>query len=112
MNRPRYCPWVPRPTHEKNGRIMVDKWTPVVFGYCPQDDQCGSCAGTGFKPNILLNVGRPSDTVACPFCDPQRYRKEVEKLGKWKPTPAKDASKGDADKSASAKPKGPAGGGH
>lgn len=93
MARPRICPWVTRPSHGKNGRIMVDKWIPVVFGYCPQDDDCASCAGTGFKPNILLNVGRPSDTVACPCCDPARYRKEVAKTGKWSPAEPKGAGK-------------------
>ena len=92
MPRPKYCPWVTRPSHGKNGRIMVDKWIPVVAGYCPVTDDCASCAGTGHKPNILLNVGRPSDTVACPYCEPAKYRKEVQKLGKWSP-PATPASK-------------------
>ncbi len=85
--RPRYCPWVTRPSHGKNGRLVVDKWTPVVQGYCPVIGDCASCAGTGFKPNIVLNVGRPQDSVACPYCTPDRYKKELEKLGKWKPAP-------------------------
>jgi uncharacterized Zn-finger protein len=76
---------VTRPSHDKNGRIMVDKWKPVAFGYCPQDPECASCAGTGYKPNILLNVGRPSDTVACPYCTPDKYRKEIERLRKASP---------------------------
>jgi hypothetical protein len=89
MARPLLCPWTTRPSHGKNGRIIVDKWLPVAFGYCPQVEDCASCAGTGFKPNIVINVGRPTDTVACPFCFPERYRKEVEKLGKLQP-PADD----------------------
>lgn len=83
--RPRFCPWVTRPTHSRNGRIQVDKWIPVVAGYCPIEVDCGSCAGTGFKPNILLNVGRPSDTVPCPYCEPVSYKKEMQRLGKWQP---------------------------
>jgi uncharacterized Zn-finger protein len=72
---------------------MVDKWIPVVAGYCPATEDCASCAGTGLKPNILLNVGRPTDTVACPYCEPAKYRQELHKLGKWSPPapPAKAA---------------------
>jgi len=84
---------VTRPTHDKNGRILVDKWIPVSPGYCPVEADCGSCAGTGFKPNILLHVGRPTDTLACPYCEPERYKKELQKLGKWTPPAPADTKK-------------------
>ena len=85
MARPRYCPWVNRPSHGKNGRLIIDKWIPVVPGYCPVTEDCASCAGTGLKPNIVLNVGRPTDTVVCPYCEPAAYRKALQKFGKWSP---------------------------
>ena len=84
MTRPRYCPWVTRPTHDRNGRLQVDGWRPVVFGYCPQTPDCASCAGTNYKPNILMQVGRETATVTCPYCAPEAYRKDVTKLRAFK----------------------------
>lgn len=78
--RPFSCPWANRPTHRKNRQLRVDAYRPIVYGYCPQDEDCGSCAGTGYKPNIELKLGRPFDYVPCPFCDPDGYKKRVERL--------------------------------
>lgn len=86
MTRLLACPWATRPTHSRNGRILVDKWKPIVYGYCPQEPDCASCAGTHYKPNILLNVGRAQDSLPCPYCDPERYRKEVDRIKKASPT--------------------------
>ncbi|MEW5852654.1 MAG: hypothetical protein AB2A00_27970 [Myxococcota bacterium] len=109
MTRPRYCPWVTRPTHEKNGRLQVDKWRPIAYGYCPQTPDCASCAGTLYKPNILMHIGRETDTVACPYCAPERYRKEVEKLKAANPRlfveePKKEEPQKQAPKAAPRKP--------
>jgi len=86
MPRPRtarpasQCPWFNRPTHQQNKKLRVDEWRPIVYGYCPQNEECGSCAGTGYKPNIVITPGRPFDYVPCPYCLPDEYRRRVEKL--------------------------------
>lgn len=79
-DRPRYCPWANHPTHNKNRKLQVDGYRPIVYGYCPQTDECGSCAGTTYKPNIVLQQGREHDTVPCPYCLPEEYRRRVERL--------------------------------
>lgn len=78
--RPESCPWQTRPTHKRNGQIQVDIAVPISYGYCSQDPDCSHCAGTGYKPNILLQLGRGTDTVPCPFCEPEKYRKAVERI--------------------------------
>lgn len=78
--RPSSCPWFNYATHSKNRQLQVDGTRPIVYGYCPQNDECGSCAGTGYKPNLLLQLGRPFDFVPCPYCLPDAYKKRVEKL--------------------------------
>lgn len=79
-DRPRSCPWWNYPTHKKNRELKVDDYRPIVYGYCAQNDDCGSCAGTTYKPNILLQLGRPFTTVPCPYCNPEDFRKRVEVL--------------------------------
>ena len=51
-----------------------------MYGYCPQAEDCASCAGSGFKPNLELKLGRPFDYVPCPYCDPDGYKRRVERL--------------------------------
>ena len=79
-DRPRACPWVNRPTHRKNRDLMVDGYRPIVYGYCPQVDDCASCAGTGYKPNLEVRKGRDFDFVPCPYCRPEDYQRRVERL--------------------------------
>ncbi len=80
MKRVAQCPWQTRPTHKRNRQIQVDGYRPIVYGYCPQDEDCASCAGTGFKPNIEVRMGRDYDFVPCPYCAPEDYKKRVERL--------------------------------
>ena len=84
-DRPRSCPWENRPTHRRNRDIQVDGYRPIVYGYCPQTDDCASCAGTTFKPNIEIWKGRDYDFVPCPYCRPEDYRRRVERLKKKLP---------------------------
>jgi len=92
------CPWVTRPTHSRNGELMVDQAVPLTYGYCAQDSDCAYCAGTGHKPNILLQLGRPFTTVPCPYCTPDKYRKLVAKLrGPAKPVERDADADADAD---------------
>ena len=79
-DRARSCPWWNYPTHQKNRDLQVDGYRPIVYGYCPQSADCASCAGTGFKPNLLLQMGRPFDFVPCPYCRPGDYTRRVERL--------------------------------
>jgi hypothetical protein len=79
-DRPRSCPWFNYPTHRKNRKLQVDGYRPIVYGYCPQTEDCGSCAGTTYKPNILLQQGREHEFVPCPYCLPEEYRRRVERL--------------------------------
>lgn len=74
------CPWQNFPTHRKNRALQVNGDQPIVYGYCAQTDACSSCAGTGFKPNILLQQGRPTDFVECPHCEPEAYKRRVARL--------------------------------
>ena len=92
------CPWVTRPTHSRNGELMVDQAVPLTYGYCAQDSDCAYCAGTGHKPNILLQLGRPFTTVPCPYCTPDKFRKVVERLH----PPVKPPADADADADADA----------
>jgi hypothetical protein len=78
--RPRRCPWENYPTHKKNQQLQVNSDRPIVYGYCAQGEECGLCAGTTYKPNLLLQVGRPFDFLPCPYCQPQDYRRRAEKL--------------------------------
>lgn len=74
------CPWQNRPTHRRNLELQVDASVPISYGYCPVDEDCASCAGTGYKPNILLQLGRETQTVPCPYCRPDDYRRAVERI--------------------------------
>lgn len=79
-SRPRACPWANHPTHSKNKQLQVNGERPVVYGYCGQDTECASCAGTLFKPNLLIQQGRTFEFVECPYCTPDLYRKRVVRL--------------------------------
>jgi hypothetical protein len=79
-SRPRACPWANHPTHSKNKQLQVNGERPVVYGYCGQDTECASCAGTLFKPNLLIQQGRSFEFVECPYCTPELYRKRVTRL--------------------------------
>lgn len=74
------CPWQHQPTHRKNKQLQCHGDVPLSYGYCSQDVGCPSCAGTLYKPNILLEQGRGFVFVECPCCDPEGYRKRVERL--------------------------------
>jgi hypothetical protein len=74
------CPWVNYPTHNKNREIQVSGERPIVFGYCGDDDDCASCAGTRYKPNLLIQQGRSFTFVPCPYCMVDAYRARVLKL--------------------------------
>jgi len=78
--RPRGCPWANYPTHKRNGELQVNGERPLVYGYCAQDKECASCAGTLLKPNLLIEQGRSFTFVECPFCQPDAYRKRAAKL--------------------------------
>lgn len=78
--RPRSCPFVERATHRKNRELKVDGFRPIVYGYCPQTEECASCAGTGYKPNFEIWKGRPFDFIPCPYCRPSDYQRRVERL--------------------------------
>lgn len=80
-SRPRACPWVNHPTHNRNRELQVNGERPLVYGYCAQEKECGSCAGTLYKPNLTIEQGRSFLFVECPFCSPEAYRKRVER---WK----------------------------
>src|SRR5688572_30365237 len=80
--RPRTCPWVNYPTHKRNREIQVNGEVPIVYGYCPQEKECASCAGTLYKPNLRIEQGRSFTFVECPFCRPDDYRKRVDRLKK------------------------------
>lgn len=81
--RPRTCPWQNYPTHKRNRQLQVNGAQPIVYGYCPQEKECASCAGTLYKPNLLVEQGRDFQFVECPFCQPDQYRRRVDRL---KPT--------------------------
>jgi hypothetical protein len=74
------CPWQTRPSHSKNRELQVNADRPIIFGHCPQDASCAFCAGTLYKPNLLLQIGRPFLFVPCPCCEPELYRKRFERL--------------------------------
>lgn len=74
------CPWQNYPTHRRNRQVQVHGDVPLSYGYCAQDLGCPACAGTLYKPNILLEPGRPTIFVECPHCDPEGYRRRVERL--------------------------------
>lgn len=74
------CPWQHHPTHNRNKQLQCHGDLPLSYGYCSQDLGCPSCAGTLYKPNILLQQGRPFVFVECPNCEPEAYRKRVERL--------------------------------
>lgn len=78
--RPRACPWANYPTHSKNRELQVNGERPLVYGYCPQEKECASCAGTLYKPNLVIEQGRSYLFVECPFCRPLDYRKRVVRL--------------------------------
>jgi hypothetical protein len=79
-NRPLSCPFFDRAPHRKNRTLMVDKWRPIVYGYCGQGPDCGACAGTGYKPNLEVRLGREFDFVPCPYCRADDYKKAVARL--------------------------------
>jgi hypothetical protein len=79
-DRPPSCPWVTYPTHKKNRELQVNGERPIVYGYCPQTAECGACAGTLFKPNLVIEQGRSFTFVPCPYCDPEGYRRRVLRL--------------------------------
>lgn len=74
------CPWQNFPSHRKNRELQVNGDVPLVVGYCPEEERCASCAGTGYKPNLLLQPGRPFTFVECPYCQPEAYRRRVGRL--------------------------------
>jgi hypothetical protein len=74
------CPWQNYPTHKRNRELQVDGYKPIVYGYCPQAEDCSSCAGTTYKPNIVKQLGRPFERVPCPHCRPEDYKRRVERL--------------------------------
>jgi hypothetical protein len=75
------CPWQNYPTHKRNKQLQCNGDLPLTYGYCSQDLGCPSCAGTLYKPNLLLEQGRPFLFIECPHCDPAAFRRRVEK---WK----------------------------
>lgn len=77
---PRTCPWQNYPTHRRNRELQVNGERPIAYGYCGQDATCGSCAGTLYKPNLVIEQGRSFEFVECPYCQPEAYRKRVERL--------------------------------
>jgi hypothetical protein len=77
---PRLCPWQNYPTHKRNRQLEVHGDLPLSYGYCPQELECSSCAGTLYKPNIALEAGRPTVFIECPHCDPEGFRRRVERL--------------------------------
>lgn len=81
--RPRTCPWQNHATHNRNRQLQVNGAQPIVYGYCGQEKECASCAGTLYKPNLVIEQGRDFQFVECPFCTPDAYRKRVDRL---KPT--------------------------
>lgn len=83
--RPRQCPWANYPTHSKNRELQVNGFRPIVYGYCPQDPHCASCAGTQYKPNLVIEQGRSFTFVPCPYCSADAYKKKVERLRKKLP---------------------------
>ena len=74
------CPWQNYPTHRKNRKVQVNGDQPIVYGYCAQAESCSFCAGTGYKPNILLQQGRDSQFIECPHCEPEAYKRRVARL--------------------------------
>ena len=55
--RPRTCPWQNYATHKRNRHLQVNGAQPIVYGYCGQETDCASCAGTLYKPNLLIEQG-------------------------------------------------------
>ncbi|MBM4280099.1 MAG: hypothetical protein FJ137_04885 [Deltaproteobacteria bacterium] len=97
------CPWQNYPTHKRNTQLQCHGDLPLSYGYCSQDLGCPSCAGTLYKPNIVLEQGRPFVFVECPHCDPAGFRKRVERLKDKLPrgagpttTPVSEAAAADA----------------
>jgi hypothetical protein len=78
--KPLACPWSNYPTHARNRQIQVNGERPLVYGYCPHEKDCASCAGTLYKPNLVIEQGRSFLFVECPFCTPDAYRKRVVKM--------------------------------
>ena len=78
--RPRTCPWANYPTHKRNRELQVNGERPIVYGYCAQELECASCAGTLYKPNLVVEQGRSFAYVECPFCTPDLYRKRVKRM--------------------------------
>jgi hypothetical protein len=78
--RPRACPWANYPTHSRNKEIQVNGERPLVYGYCGQEKECASCAGTLYKPNLRIEQGRSFLFVECPFCRAEDFRKRVVRL--------------------------------
>lgn len=78
--RPRACPWQNHPTHKRNRELQVNGERPIVYGYCGQEADCASCAGTLYKPNLLIEQGRSFTFVECPFCQQEAYRRRVARL--------------------------------
>ncbi|MDP2340689.1 MAG: hypothetical protein Q8O67_07015 [Deltaproteobacteria bacterium] len=74
------CPWQNYATHKRNKQIQCNGDLPLSYGYCSQDIGCPSCAGTLYKPNILIEQGRGFLFIECPCCDPVAFRKRVERL--------------------------------
>ena len=74
------CPWQNYPTHNRNKQLQCHGDLPLSYGYCSQDIGCPSCAGTLYKPKILLEQGRGFVFVECPCCDPVAFRRRVERL--------------------------------
>ena len=109
------CPWQNYPTHRRNKQVQVHGDLPLSYGYCAQELDCPSCAGTLYKPNILLEQGRGFLFVECPCCDPVGYRRRVERLRDRLPkgsgpstSPAKEAAaSADAKGGAAAFDRGP-----
>ena len=82
--RAKLCPWSNYPTHNKNRELRVNGFRPIVYGYCGDHEECASCAGTTYKPNLRVEQGRGFTFVPCPYCAPEKYQKKVEVLTKKK----------------------------
>lgn len=81
--RPRHqCPYQNRLSHKDNQELQVHGFRPIIYGYCSQLEDCGSCAGTLYKPNLTVQLGWGFQWVPCPYCRPDEYRKKVERLKK------------------------------
>jgi len=79
------CPYQHKMSHRKNRELQVNGFRPICYGYCPQEDDCAFCAGTLYKPNLLVQQGWGFQWVPCPYCRPDEYQRKVKRLLKKVP---------------------------